>query len=85
MVALSNPLIPRIRRSRWAGAFLDGVNVAALALMAGVTWELGRAALVDLFTVLVGAGATVLLVRWRVNSAWVVLFGAGMGLLSAAL
>lgn len=85
VVALSNPLIPRIRRSRWAGAFLDGVNVAALALMAGVTWELGRAALIDPFTVLVGAVAAVLLVRWQVNSAWVILFGALMGLLSAVL
>ncbi len=84
-VALSNPLIPRIRRSRWAGAFLDGVNVAALALMVGVTWELGRAALVDPFTVLIGAVAAALLVRWRINSTWVVLFGAVMGLLSAAL
>ena len=29
-VALSNPLIPRLRRSAWAGALLDGVNVASL-------------------------------------------------------
>jgi len=47
------PLMPRIRKSKLAGAFLDGVNVASLALMAAVTWELGRASLVDTLTVLV--------------------------------
>lgn len=83
VVALSNPLIPRIRNSRWASGFLDGVNVAALALMIAVTWELGQAALVDPFTLVTGAIAAVVLVRWKLNSAWVVLFGAAMGLLSA--
>ena len=50
-MALSGPLVPRLRASPTAGAFLDGVNVASLALMAVVTWQLGRAALVDLPTV----------------------------------
>ena len=54
-VAVSSPLIPRMRRSAWAGAFLDGVNVASLGLMAAVTWQLGRAALVDRVTVGTGA------------------------------
>jgi Chromate transporter len=39
LVAVSGPLVPRIRKSRPAGAFLDGVNVASLALMAAVTWD----------------------------------------------
>jgi len=73
VVALSNPLIPRIRNSRWASGFLDGVNVAALALMIAVTWELGQAALVDPFTLVTGAIAAVVLVRWKLSSAWVVL------------
>jgi putative chromate ion transporter len=46
-VAASVPLLPRLRASSVAGAFLDGVNVASLALMAVVTWQLGRAAVVD--------------------------------------
>jgi len=50
-VALSGPLVPRLRRSVLAAAFLDGVNVVALALMTAVTWQLGRAALVDAATV----------------------------------
>jgi chromate transporter len=76
-VAASRPLIPRIRRSPIAGAFLDGVNVGALALMAAVTIQLSRAAFVDLTTVLIGAISAVLLLYTRVNSAWLI-FAAGL-------
>jgi chromate transporter len=79
-VALSGPLVPRLRRSQWAGAFLDGVNVASLALMAVVTWHLARAALVDPISILLAAASAVLLVRFRVNSAWLILGGAVLGL-----
>jgi len=84
-VALSGPLVPRIRRSRVAAAALDGVNVASLALMAVVTGQLGRAALVDVPTVLLAAIAFALLVRGRINSAWIVLGGAVTGLAVYAL
>jgi chromate transporter len=79
-VAASSPLIPRMRRSAWAGSFLDGVNVASLGLMATVTWQLGRAALVDWVTVSLALIATVLVFRLRLNSAWLVLGGAVLGL-----
>ena len=81
LVAVSGPLVPRIRHSPTAAAFLDGVNVAALALMAFVTWQLGRAALVDAVTVALAVAAAVVLLRFRVNSAWLVLGGAAVGLL----
>jgi len=80
-VAASGPLIPRLRRSPVAGAFLDGVNAASLALMAVVTWQLGRAAIVDVPTAALALGSAVLLVRYRVNSLWLVLGGAVLGLL----
>jgi chromate transporter len=80
-VALSGPLVPRLRASKGAAAFLDGVNVASLALMAVVTAQLGRAALVDLATVSLAIAATVLLVRFKLNSTWLVLGGALAGLL----
>jgi chromate transporter len=83
-VALSGALVPRLRRSPTAGAVLDGVNVASLALMAVVTAQLGRAALVDPLTVALAAVSALLLVRWRVNSAWLVLGGAAIGLLAGA-
>jgi chromate transporter len=78
-VALSGPLVPRIRRSATAGAFLDGVNVASLALMIVVTYELGKAAMVDLPTIALGVVSAIVLFRWRVNSVWLVLCGALIG------
>jgi chromate transporter len=75
-VAASGALIPRIRTSKGAAAFLDGVNVASLSLMVAVTWNLGTAALVDAATVVLSAASAVLLLRWKVNSAWLVLGGA---------
>jgi chromate transporter len=79
--AISGPLVKRVRRSPVAGAFLDGVNVASLALMGGVTWELARAALVDPATVILAAASAVIVFRFRVNSGWLVLGGATIGLL----
>jgi chromate transporter len=81
-VAGINRIVPAIRRSRYAGAVLDGVNAAALGLMAGVTVQLASAALVDVVTVLLAAAAAILLFRYRVNSAWLVLGGAVVGLLA---
>jgi chromate transporter len=80
-VAVSGPLVPRIRRSRIAGAALDGVNVASLALMAVVTWQLGRAAIVDVPTALLAIAAGSLLFTRRVGSAWLVAGGGVAGLL----
>jgi chromate transporter len=80
LVAASGPLIPRLRRSRLAGAFLDGVNVAALALMAAVTAQLGKAALVDRYTVALAIVSLALLFRYRMNSVWLIFAGAVCGL-----
>lgn len=79
-VAISGPLIPRLRRSAVAGAFLDGVNVASIGLMALVTAQLARAAVVDLTTALLAVASATLLIRFRVNSAWLVLAAALVGL-----
>jgi chromate transporter len=79
-VAASGPLVPRLRRSAVAGAFLDGVNVASLALMAVVTWQLGASAVRDVPAAVLALASAVLLLRYRVNSSWLVLGGAGMGL-----
>jgi len=78
-VAVSGPLVPRIRRSPLAGAFLDGVNVAALALMLVVTYQLGRTAVVDFVTLVLALISAFILFRWRVNSAWLILAGAIVG------
>jgi chromate transporter len=78
-VALSGPLVPRLRASPTAGAFLDGVNVASLALMAVVTIQLGHAALVDLPTVALAVAAAALLLRFELNATWIIAGGAAAG------
>ena len=80
-VAISGPLIPRLRAWPLTGAFLDGLNVASLALMAVVTFHLGHAALVDWPTLLLAGIAAVLLLIYKVNSAWLVLGGAVAGMI----
>src|SRR4030095_14600021 len=84
-VAISGPLVPRIRRSPVAGAFLDGVNAASLALMAVVTWHLGRAALVDWLTATLALASAVVLFCFRLNSAWIVGAGALIGIFKTVL
>ncbi len=84
-VAISGPLVPRLRRSPAAAAFLDGVTVASLALMVAVTWYLGRSALVDPLTILLAILGALLLLRYRVNSAWLVFGGAAAGIAASAL
>jgi chromate transporter len=84
-VAISGPLIPRIRRSPVAGAFLDGVNAASLALMAVVGWQLSAAALVDPLTVLLASLSALFLIRFKWNSAWLVASGAAVGWVSSLL
>ena len=80
-VAVSAPLMPRLRSSRTAGAILDGINVASLALMALVTWQLALAAFVDWFTLLLGIASAVALLRYRhINSAWLVLAAGALGI-----
>lgn len=82
-VAVSNPIIPRLRNSPWASGLLDGVNVASLGLMAGVTLQLAQTALVDPWTIAIALISAVLLVRFRVNSTWLIAGGAIAGLASA--
>ena len=79
LVAVSGPLIPRVRSSRIAAAALDGINVASVALMAAVSLQLGRAAIVDVPTALIALVGALLLFRYRVNSAWLVLAGGVLG------
>jgi chromate transporter len=72
LVALSGPLLPILRRSQLAAAILDGVVVGSLALMAVVAWQLGRAAIVDWRTFLIFLASAVAVLKFRVNSAWII-------------
>jgi chromate transporter len=78
-VLATNPLIPRLRQSAVAGAFLDAVNASAIGLMAAVTVELARHTLIDWGTWLIALLSAAVLFRYKVNSAWLVLGGAAIG------
>jgi chromate transporter len=80
-VAISSPWIPRMRRSPWLGAFLDGVNVSALALMGAVTLRLAHAAVVDAAGVILATISAILLIGFRVSATRLVLAGVVVGLL----
>ena len=84
-VALSNPLIPKIRNSIWVRGLLDGVNAASLGLMAAVTWALGRASLVDPLTILLALAALILLLRFKLNTTWLIAGGALIGFFRALM
>ena len=78
-VAISQPLIPRLRASAITSALLDGVVVTSLGLMAAVAWQLGRSAVVDGWTAGLAIVAAAILLAWRPNTSWLVLGGAMAG------
>jgi chromate transporter len=82
-VAVSGPLIPRLRSSPWAGALLDGITIASLGLMLGVTMQLGVSALVDPLTIAIALFSLFLIFRFRLNSTWLIAGGAAAGILHA--
>ena len=84
-VALSSPLIPKLRNSKFFSSLLDGVNAVSLGLMAAVLFQLGRSSLIDPITIGIGVVSAILLIRYRVNSTWLVLGGGIIGLLSSLL
>ncbi|PZO20966.1 MAG: chromate transporter [Leptolyngbya foveolarum] len=81
LVGIVNPWVPKIRRSPWASGFLDGVNAGSLGLMAGVTFTLAQAALVDWVTVVLAVLSAIAVFRFKINSAWLVIGGGVIGLL----
>lgn len=84
-VALTNPLIPKMRKSVWAGGLLDGVNVASIALIIVVIRQFGKASLNTPLDIAVMLTAFVLLLRYKLNSTWLIGAGALLGLVRAYL
>jgi chromate transporter len=67
----------------WTATLLDGVNAAALGLMAGVTLQLSRDALVDPLTIGIGLVAAALVWRTQLNMVWLIVGGGAVGLLAS--
>ena len=78
-VAVTQPIIPRLRASSLMSGVLDGVVATSLGLMLAVTWQLARAAVSDVATAGLAATAAVVLVVWKPNSSWLILAGAAAG------
>lgn len=78
-VAISQPLIPKLRNSRLLSGVLDGIVTASFALMAAVTWQLAQTSLVDVYTAVIGLTTLAILMTWKPNSTWLILAGATVG------
>ncbi|MDZ8223015.1 chromate transporter [Nostoc sp. ChiVER01] len=85
LVWVVNPWVYKLRQSPWASGFLDGVNAASLGLMVGVTYTLGRTALVDWLTIIVAIVSAIAVFKFKINSAWLVLAGGALGFASHIL
>ncbi len=85
LVFALNPLIPRMRASKWLGALLDGVNAASLALMAAVSLKLGISSLLDAVTIVLFLAALAALLKFKLNSFWLILAGGLIGFLVKAV
>jgi chromate transporter len=79
-VGLLTKLTDKLRSSQWTSALLDGLNAAALALMAGVSYHLGRTAIIDPLTAAIAVVTLVLLWKTRLNNAWFIAGGAAIGI-----
>ena len=84
-VGVTAGFLPKLRKSPVASAFLDGVNAAAVALMAFVGWQFARATFVNVPAVILAIASAVLVFRYKTNSAWLVFGGAAAGIFLHAL
>ena len=80
-VAITGPIIPRLRESPILAGLLDGANVVSLALMAGVTWQLARASVFEPIPASIALVALTLLFGTKINPVWLVIGGGVIGLL----
>jgi len=85
LAGLVGALAGSIRRSQFAAAFIDGVNVAAVTLMAEVAILLSKGALIDRWTWAISLASAVLLLWFEVNATWLIVGGAALGILLRGL
>ena len=79
LVAITFPLVTRMRNWRWAGLFLDAIGAASIGVMVSITVYLANVTLVDLRSWLLALAALTLTLRWRIPSAPLILAGAAVG------
>ncbi|MFM7545192.1 MAG: chromate efflux transporter, partial [Synechococcales cyanobacterium] len=79
LVWLVSPWVPKLRQSPWTSGFLDGLNAASLGLMVSVTITLSQSALVDFLTIGLAVISAIAILKFGINSAWLIIFGGLMG------
>lgn len=79
LVWLVHLWVAKLRKSLWVSGFLDGVNAASVGLMAGVTFSLAQSSLVDYLTLFLAIISALILWKFPINSAWLILSGAAIG------
>ena len=78
-VLLTHPLLRRMQESVPWRHFLDGVNFAALGLMAGVIWDIGRTVALEPLGIGIGLISLFLLIKYEIPAPWLILGGALVG------
>jgi chromate transporter len=78
-IAIVFPLIPKLKKPALARVVLNGLNAATVGLMAAVSWQLARGAILDVFTAVEAVAAFAILLRFKLNSAWLILGGMALG------
>ena len=81
LVALLSKIVILARNTWWAAAFIDGVNVASLGLMAGAMVIIARTAIVDIFSALLTLASLLLIFKYKVSSHWIILGGGLLGII----
>jgi chromate transporter len=85
-VWLLNPLIPKMRKSKVLGYFLDSINVAAVAIMLAVLVTMSKQTLVDWQATLIAVVSVVLIFGFKkVSVMWVLIIGAILGYVLALI
>ena len=80
LVALLSKIVLLVRKTWWAAAFVDGVNVTALGLMAGATVSIIRSAVTDIFSALLALASFLLIFKYKISSYWIILGGGVLGI-----
>ena len=79
IIAIIFPFIPKLKKTPGARIFLDAINAVTVGLMAAVSWQLARGAILDAFTAAGAITGLLILRRFHINSAWLILGGLVAG------
>ena len=83
LVPFLDRIVKLVHQRKWARVFLDGVNVAALGLIAAVAVQLARTSFVDPITIVIALVSLAILLRLPLASPALILVGGVIGLIAA--